>query len=147
MKVLAPGYYSRQDTKTPVKYGIWCMAANMLFNLIFALPYGYIGLAIATSLSATLNAVLLYIGLYRQNVYKISRLTRGFVMRVVVATTAMAMSIVWMQYNVPFTSLVFKDQVISLTLTILLAVAVFGASLFMMGIRFRHFKSRNFNPA
>ena len=147
VKVLAPGYYSRQDTKTPVKYGIWCMAANMLFNLIFALPYGYIGLAIATSLSATLNAVLLYIGLYRQNVYKISRLTRGFVMRVVVATTAMAMSIVWMQYNVPFTSLVFKDQVISLTLTILLAVAVFGASLFMMGIRFRHFKSRNFNPA
>ena len=147
VKVLAPGYYSRQDTKTPVKYGIWCMAANMLFNLIFALPYGYIGLAIATSLSATLNAVLLYIGLYRQNVYKISRLTRGFVMRVVVATTAMAMSIMWMQYNVPFTSLVFKDQVISLTLTILLAVVVFGASLFMMGIRFRHFKSRNFNPA
>ncbi|MDW1553337.1 murein biosynthesis integral membrane protein MurJ, partial [Vibrio sp. YT-18] len=46
IKVLAPGYYSRQDTKTPVKYGIIAMVANMVFNAIFAYFYGYVCLAI-----------------------------------------------------------------------------------------------------
>ena len=144
VKVLAPGYYSRQDTKTPVKIGIWCMAANMLFNLIFAIPYGYVGLAIATSLSATLNAALLYIGLSRQKVYVVSRLTLGFVARVMFSTCAMVAAILWMQQGVDFTGLVLRDKIVSLTLTILLAVAVFGGCLFSFGIRVRHFKSKAF---
>ncbi|AVV83395.1 multidrug transporter MurJ [Shewanella putrefaciens] len=64
IKVLAPGYYSRQDTKTPVRYGIIAMITNMGFNLLFAVPFGYVGLAIATSMSALLNATLLYRGLH-----------------------------------------------------------------------------------
>lgn len=144
VKVLAPGYYSRQDTKTPVKYGIWCMAANMLFNLIFAIPYGYVGLAIATSLSASLNAFLLYQGLTRQKVYTVSRLTVGFVMRVLVATCLMVATILWCQHGVEFTALAFHDKVLSISLTIGLAVLVFGGCMYAMGIRLRHFKSKAF---
>ncbi len=54
IKVLAPGYYARQDTKTPVKFGIVAMITNMVFNAIFASFFGYVGLAMATSLSASL---------------------------------------------------------------------------------------------
>ncbi|MDC8832729.1 murein biosynthesis integral membrane protein MurJ [Alteromonas gilva] len=143
VKVLAPGYYSRQDTKTPVKIGVGCMAANMVFNLIFAIPYGYIGLAIATSLSATLNAALLYVGLSRQKVYTLSRLTIGFVVRVVLATCAMVAAIVWFQQDVTFTALTFSEQLASLMLTIGIALAVFGTSMLAMGIRLRHFKSQH----
>ena len=50
VKVLATGFYSRQDTKRPVKYGIIAMVSNMVFNVIFAIPFGYVGLAIATAL-------------------------------------------------------------------------------------------------
>ena len=66
IKVLATGFFARQDMKTPVKVGIIAMIANMVFNLIFVylLHYHYhlgqVGLALATSLSAWLNAALLY---------------------------------------------------------------------------------------
>lgn len=65
IKVLAPGYYARQDTKTPVKIGVIAMVANMVFNLVLVWPFGHVGLAIATSLSALLNALLLWHGLRR----------------------------------------------------------------------------------
>ncbi|UJF20105.1 murein biosynthesis integral membrane protein MurJ [Vibrio sp. SS-MA-C1-2] len=90
IKVLAPGYYARQDTKTPVKYGIIAMVTNMFFNAIFAWFYGYVGLAMATSLSALVNAGLLYRGLHLANVYQVSKTTLLFVLRLVIAGISMA---------------------------------------------------------
>lgn len=91
IKVLAPGYYSRQDTKTPVRYGIIAMVTNMGFNLIFAVPFGYVGLAVATSMSALLNATLLYRGLHIAGVYRISRATFVFFAKAVVSTVLMVL--------------------------------------------------------
>lgn len=76
IKVLAPGYFARQDTKTPVKIGIIAMVANMVLNIMFVLPFhfywsmGHAGLALATSCSALLNAGLLWHGLQKQAVYQ-----------------------------------------------------------------------------
>ncbi|WP_102798276.1 murein biosynthesis integral membrane protein MurJ [Bowmanella denitrificans] len=97
IKVLAPGFFSRQDTKTPVRYGIWAMAANMLFNIILAFPFGYVGLAIATALSASLNAILLYQKLHRTAVYQISRDTILFLARVMLATLVMVALLMWLK--------------------------------------------------
>ncbi len=76
IKVLAPGFYSRQDTKTPVRMGIIAMLANMALNVAFVVPWVHLalpgphaGLALATSASAYLNAALLYRGLRRAGVY------------------------------------------------------------------------------
>ncbi|WNK20597.1 murein biosynthesis integral membrane protein MurJ [Halomonas piscis] len=68
IKVLAPGFFARQDTKTPVKVGMVAMVANMGFNLALIWPLAHAGLALATSLSAFLNAGLLAFLLRRQNV-------------------------------------------------------------------------------
>ncbi len=71
IKVLAPGYYARQDMKTPVKIGIIAMVSNMALNVIFVFPLmwyhemGHVGLALATSASAWINAGLLFVGLRR----------------------------------------------------------------------------------
>ncbi len=89
IKVLAPGYYARQDTKTPVRYGIIAMVSNMGFNIIFAVPFGYVGLAIATSLSALLNASLLYRGLHLAGVYRVSKQTIIFFIKTLLATVVM----------------------------------------------------------
>ncbi len=77
VKVLAPGYYARQDTRTPVRIGVIAMFANMGMNLLFALPMAYAGipgahagLALATSLAAFVNAALLFRGLRRAGVYQ-----------------------------------------------------------------------------
>ena len=69
IKVLAPGYFSRQDTKTPVKIAVIAMVANMVFNLALIFPLAHAGLALATALSAFLNAGLLLRGLLKQGVY------------------------------------------------------------------------------
>ncbi len=77
VKVLINGYFSRQDTRTPVKYGIVAMGANMVLNLIFVglmvleeheAPHA--GLALATACSSLLNAWLLYRGLRQRAVYQ-----------------------------------------------------------------------------
>lgn len=70
IKVLATGFYSRQDTKTPVKIGIIAMSTNMVFNLILFYPLEHVGLALATAISAIVNASLLFINLRRHGVFK-----------------------------------------------------------------------------
>jgi len=56
IKVLAPGFFAREDTATPVKVGVAAMIANVAFNLILMGPLGHVGIALATSLSGWLNA-------------------------------------------------------------------------------------------
>jgi putative peptidoglycan lipid II flippase len=66
IKVLASAYFSRQDTRTPVRYGVIAMVSNMVLNLILLIPLAHVGLALATSISAFINAGLLWWGLHRQ---------------------------------------------------------------------------------
>ena len=75
IKVLAPGFFARQDMRTPVRIGVIAMVSNMVLNLLFVLPLhyyweiGHMGLAAATSASAFLNAGLLFVFLRRNNIY------------------------------------------------------------------------------
>ena len=71
IKVLAPHYFAHQDTKTPVKIGLIAMTANMGFNLILVWSLDHVGLALATSLSAWVNAMLLLRGLHQRGWYEI----------------------------------------------------------------------------
>jgi len=70
VKVLAPGYFARQDTRTPVRIGVFAMLANMVLNVVFVFPLAHAGLALATSCSAFINAGLLLRGLRRGGLYQ-----------------------------------------------------------------------------
>ena len=60
VRVLAPAFYSLQDTRTPLKIGLICLGANVILNTILMHPLKHAGLALGTSLSAMLNLLLLY---------------------------------------------------------------------------------------
>nr|WP_277603588.1 murein biosynthesis integral membrane protein MurJ [Bowmanella dokdonensis] len=136
VKVLAPGFFSRQDTKTPVRYGIWSMAANMVFNVIFAIPYGYVGLAIATSLSASLNAALLYQKLHKLGVYQLGNKTGLFLLRVGLATAAMVAVVIYLQPAGPaWLEWSVLEQVVQLGWLIFCAVLTLVISAVLLGIR------------
>ncbi len=90
IKVLAPGYFARQDTRTPVKIGIWAMAANMVFNLMLIWPLAHAGLALATALSAALNAGLLAWGLKKQGVLRPSPGWWRFLLQLLLASAVLA---------------------------------------------------------
>ncbi|KII77433.1 murein biosynthesis integral membrane protein MurJ [Vibrio renipiscarius] len=142
IKVLAPGYYSRQDTKTPVKYGIVAMTTNMVFNAIFAYFYGYVGLAMATALSALVNMALLYRGLHLQGVYQISKKTLLFIARLAIAGGAMVAALVWQleEINV-WLAWSFVERVMSLTLLIGLGAGVYLLCLLVLGVRLKDLKA------
>ncbi len=97
VKVLAPGFYARQDTRTPVRIGITAMVANMGLNLLFVVPWVWLalpgphtGLALATSASSWLNAALLYRRLRRQGHLRHRPGWLGFALRLSLANGAMA---------------------------------------------------------
>ena len=96
IKVLAPGYYARQDMKTPVKIGIVAMVSNMVLNVLFVFPLmwyfdmGHVGLALATSASAWINAALLYRGLRRGGIPLTGVFDIRYMLRLLVAVTVMA---------------------------------------------------------
>jgi len=66
VKILAPGFYSRQDIRTPVKIGLFVLAATQLANLIFVPWLGHAGLALSVGAGACLNAALLWNGLHKR---------------------------------------------------------------------------------
>ena len=95
IKVLAPGFFARQDMRTPVRIGVIAMVSNMCLNLLFVLPLhhywqiGHVGLALATSVSAFLNAGLLWYALRKKAIYLPSRLWLRFMVNLIAAVAAM----------------------------------------------------------
>ncbi len=142
IKVLAPGYYSRQDTKTPVKYGIIAMVTNMVFNAIFAYFYGYVGLAIATALSAFVNMALLYRGLHIAGVYQITKRTVFFIVRLVIAGAAMVAAILWQLEDMSvWLDWSFAHRSGVLGMLIGLGAVVYLAVVFLLGVRLKDLKA------
>jgi putative peptidoglycan lipid II flippase len=141
IKVLAPGYFARQDIKTPVKIAILCMVVNMVFNLILIWPLAHVGLALATSLSAVLNASLLWWGLRKAGIYQAQPGWPIFMVRLVAACAAMALIIVWM---VPGTEQWFnwgwQRKVLEMTLLVSAGIGIFALTLFVTGMRMRHLR-------
>lgn len=105
VKVLAPGYYARKDTATPVKIGIIAMVVNMVLNLLFVLPLmyywniGHVGLALATSVAAFLNAGLLWRGLLRDGVYQALGGWGRYIVRLALSTLGMAATLLWLNHE------------------------------------------------
>jgi putative peptidoglycan lipid II flippase len=102
VKVLAPGYFARQDTRTPVKVGMISLGANMGFNIAVVVPAYLAGfpaphalLALSTGLSAWLNSALLYRGLRRAGVYAPTHRWARLLPQVAAANLAMAAFLWW----------------------------------------------------
>lgn len=144
IKVLAPGYYARQDTKTPVKIGIKAMVANMIFNLMLAPFFGYVGLAIATTMSATLNAWMLYRGLKQANIYHISTNTKIFIGKLMLAAGVMAAVVYQLSADFKvWLSMAFLEQIFQLVLCISVGCLSYFIMIFLLGIRLGDFKVKS----
>ena len=142
IKVLAPGYYARQDTKTPVRFGIIAMVTNMFFNAVFAYFYGYVGLAMATALSALVNAALLYRGLHMANVYRVTKTTLWFVARLAVGGVAMVASLLWLMPAMSeWLSWSLSHRVMWLSGLIAVGASVYLVIVMILGIRPHHLRT------
>lgn len=95
VKVLAPGFFARQDMKTPVKVAVVAMVVNILLSLVLVSPMAHTGLALATSLAAWVNASLLLHLLIQQGVFRPQPGWPRFFAKVGVAAAAMSAALLW----------------------------------------------------
>ena len=142
IKVLAPGYYARQDMKTPVKIGIIAMVSNMVLNVLFVFPLmwyfemGHVGLALATSVSAWINAGLLYLGLRRGGISLTGVFEAKFVARLVVAVSMMGIAVSMMSPAVSlWLTADLRWRVGQMTLLVFVGMASFAMVLAVLGLK------------
>ena len=141
IKVLAPAFYARQDVKTPVKIGIIAMVANMVFNLMLAPFISYVGLALATAMSGSLNAWLLYRGLKKADIYQLSKPTLWLIAKATLAAIGMAVLILWLLPSTQqFVSMTFSQRALWLGYVFAAAVPGYFALLWLFGVRIRDIK-------
>jgi putative peptidoglycan lipid II flippase len=147
IKVLAPGFYARKDTATPVKIGIVAMAANMVMNLLFVLPLmyywniGHLGLALATSLAAYINAGLLLRGLLLRGAYQLQPGWTRYVMRLLLATTSMAVAVVWVTpETASWLDWQWQRRILEIALVCSVGIGVYMITHLILGTRLRHLR-------
>ena len=136
IKVLAPGYYARQDTRTPVKIGTIALIANMGFNIVLIWPLAHAGLALATSLSGILNAYLLYRGLRREQIYQPGPGWRRLWIQVGGASLAMVL-LLWPAHHVSraFFTASGVHRAAVLGAWIAAGLTVYGTVMWLLGVR------------
>lgn len=141
IKVLAPGFYSRQDTKTPVKIGVITLVLNMVFNIILAPFIGYLGLALATSMSASCNAFLLYRQLKKEQVYQFSSMSGWFTLKCIAASIVMGASVLYLNSYYAWQTWHFTQQLLLLGALLLIAGFMYFLTLFILGVRLNTIKN------
>ncbi len=144
IKVLAPGFYAKQDIRTPVRIGIAVLVATQLMNLVFVPWLAHAGLAWSISVGASVNAALLLTGLIRRGSYRPQPGWLRFGLQVTGAAAAMA-GLLW--FTVPaFDWIALQATPFARVGITLGVVAVGGATyllaLVVLGLRPRQFLRR-----
>lgn len=146
VKVLAPGFYARQNVKTPVKIAVVTLIATQLMNLAFVGIFRHAGLALAIGLGACLNAGLLYYYLRKNGTYQPQPGWLAFIARVIIALVAMGIAL-WLGTGDSSTWLHASlwAKLVNLLLLVVLGVSVYFAVLWLLGLRIQNFIKRSTN--
>lgn len=143
IKVLAPGFFAREDTRTPVKIGVIAMVANMAFNLALIVPFAHAGLALATSLSAWLNGYLLWRGLRKEGAWKSQPGWTRFLLQLGVANAALAAVILGLNGPVAhWLALSGLQRAAEMAVLVAAGVVAYFVMLAIAGVRLRQFRQK-----
>jgi len=143
VKVLAPGFYARQNIRTPVRIALISLVATQAMNLAFIGWLQHAGLALSIGLAACLNAVLLYRGLRRHEVYHPQPGWTAFSLKLLAALVVMGGALwqasggdaAWLAWPLP-------ERLIRLGVLVGLGVIAYFATLWVLGFRLNDFKRR-----
>jgi putative peptidoglycan lipid II flippase len=144
VKILAPGFYARQDLRTPVTIAVIVLALTQAMNALFVPYLGHAGLALSVSLGATINAVWLFIGLKRGGWYQPAPGWGSFALKVVFATLALSALLALASINIDWLGMAGRDALRAGLMAACLGAAAllyFGV-LLAAGLRPRDFSRR-----
>ena len=143
VKILAPGFYARQNIRTPVKIAVFTLVATQLMNLAFIIPLRHTGLALSIGLGACINAGLLYYHLRRQQIYQPQPGWMIFFLKVLAALAVMGV-VLWFATGGGASWLASSalERAIKLTWIVMLGAASYFAMLWLLGFRIKDFAGR-----
>jgi putative peptidoglycan lipid II flippase len=144
VKVLAPGFYARQDIRTPVRIGVVALVATLALNVLaFVSPLQHAGLALAIGLGACLNAALLFRALRRRGIFQPLPGWARFVSQVALALLAMGAALWFAMGTIAsWLSGGLLLRAGRLTLVVLAGAATYFGVLWLLGLRPRQFMKR-----
>jgi putative peptidoglycan lipid II flippase len=141
IKVLAPGFFGRQDTRTPVMIGAIAMGVNMALSLLLVWHLRHAGLALATSAAAWVNAGLLWRGLYYRGFYRPDPGWLVLALRLVAAGAGMGVLVVVLARG---NSVWWQGEALAragdMALIVVGGALVYAALVFAAGLRPRHLR-------
>jgi putative peptidoglycan lipid II flippase len=144
VKILAPGFYARQNLKTPVKIAFFTVFVTQALALMLMWPLGHAGLTLATSIGACVNAALLFWFLRRGGHFVASPGWFMFVCKLLVALGALAALLVWLAGPATFwLEAGLWTRVGRLSGIIAAAFAVYFGALYLLGFRLQDFDRRH----
>lgn len=136
VKVLAPGFFARQDTQTPMRVAVVAVVANIIMSIILVKTYAHAGLALSISLAAWINATLLFVCLCWQGIFKPEKGWLFFLLRVLIAVAVMVAVLIalnhapdWWYQNSLF------GRIGQLSILVIAGAASYFAVLLLLGIR------------
>lgn len=143
IKVLAPGFFARQDTRTPVRIGLIALGVGLVIKLALVFPLAHVGLALSSSLAAFLNAALLYRALRREGVYTPEPGWLRLMAQVAFANTVMGALLWWGVGDwMSWAQWHAMERVMHLMLWVVAGAVSYFACLWVTGVRYHHFRSK-----
>ncbi|RKP49010.1 murein biosynthesis integral membrane protein MurJ [Trinickia fusca] len=144
IKILAPGFYAKQDIKTPVKIGVGVLIATQLSNALFVPLFAHAGLTLSVGLGACVNALLLFIGLRRRGIYTPLGGWRLFFMQLAGASLVLAGAMHWCALNFDWIGLHARPlaRIALLGACLVLFAALYFGMLGLMGFKYAYFRRR-----
>ncbi|MDP6351768.1 MAG: murein biosynthesis integral membrane protein MurJ [Alphaproteobacteria bacterium] len=134
IKVLAPGYFARSDTRTPLKIAALCLVVNVALNLALMGPLAHVGIALASALSSWLNVALLAWGLHRRGHLMLDESLRRRVPRMVLAAAVMAVALIGLWPLVaPWLAATLALKIAALLILVAGGAALFAAAATLLG--------------
>ncbi len=142
VKILAPGFYAKQDIRTPVKIGVGVLIATQLMNLAFVPWIAHAGLALSIGLGATANAAFLYLMLRKNNIYQPLPGWTRFLVKLAVALVVLAVVGHWTASHFDWITMRATPwlRVGALSMVVGACIVTYFGALFAMGFRFSDFK-------
>ena len=143
VKVLAPGFYARQDIRTPVRIAVVTLVFTQLLNLVFIWHLRHAGLALAISIGACLNAGLLLRGLRKRSIYQPQPGWGEFVLKLALAVYVMG-TMLWVMTgdSASWLTAGALERIARLSLLVVSGAAVYFGTLWLTGFRLRDFNRR-----
>ncbi len=134
VKVLTPGFYARQDTKTPVRFATISMVVNLVGNLVLIIPLQHMGPPLATAIASTINVWMLYRTLVKRGHFVADVRLKRRVWRLALAAVAMG-GVLWLGQGLvmPYVAGTWMIRLAAMAALVTSGVVVYGLATVILG--------------